>query len=339
MKWLRRYVGYRTLKTAIGAAIAIIIAEYVGLSYAVSAGVITVLSVQSTKRKSIEIAFRRLGSTTLALLVAVLVFNLLGYSAVTFGVYLLFFIPVAAAFNLHDGIVPSTVLVTHLLIEESTSLYWILNEYWILVIGAGVALILNIYMPSVEKDIREAQQNVERLFKGILKSFSNDILTQTVDLNEEKLFTELDQVLKYGFERSQRLSLNYLSEGFVYYVRYMEMRIKQYEILRQMREHLGRVNRYYEQNRLVSALTELVSFQFNELNTAEELINDLNGYLEIFREQELPKTREEFENRSSLYQYVRELQTLLEIKKEFADDLSEYDRKTFWNQKDEADRK
>ncbi len=331
MKWLRRYVGYRTLKTAIGATIAVLIAEYVGLSYAVSTGVITVLSVQSTKRKSIEIAFRRLGSTTLALFTAVIVFNLFGYSAVTFGIYLLLFIPAAAAMNLHDGIVPSTVLVTHLLIERSTSLYWILNEYWILIIGAGVALILNIYMPSVEKDIREAQKNVERLFKDILRSFSNDILTQTVDVIEEKLFTELDHVLKYGFERSQRLSLNYLSETFVYYVRYMEMRIKQYEILRQMREHLGRVNRYYEQNRLVSALTELVSFQFNELNTAEELILDLNGYLDIFREQELPKTREEFENRSSLYQYVRELQTLLEIKKEFADALTEYDRKTFWS--------
>lgn len=337
MKWLKRYVGYRTLKTAIGATIAIIIAEYAGLSYAVSAGVITVLSVQSTKRKSIEIAFRRLGSTTLALLTAVVVFNLLGYSALTFGIYLLLFIPTAAAMNLHDGIVPSTVLVTHLLIEESTSLYWILNEYWILFIGAGVALVLNIYMPSVEKDIREAQKDVERLFKGILKSFSNDILTQTVDAEEEKLFTELNQILKYGFERSERLSLNYLSEGFVYYVRYMEMRIKQFEVLRQMREHLGRVTKYYEQSRLVSALTDLVSFQFNELNTAEELINDLNGYLEIFRGQELPKTREEFENRSSLYQYVRDLQNLLEIKKEFADDLTEYDRKTFWNQKDEVD--
>src|SRR5690554_1384399 len=117
MKTLRKYVGYRTLKTAVGAAIAIIIAEYIGLSYAAAAGVITILSVQSTKRKSIEIALRRLGSTTLALLVAVLVFLLMGYSAISFGVYLFIFIPIAAAFRLNDGIVPSTVLVTHLLVE------------------------------------------------------------------------------------------------------------------------------------------------------------------------------------------------------------------------------
>lgn len=333
MKNIRKYVGYRTLKTAIGATIAIIIAQYIGLSYAVSAGVITVLSVQSTKRKSIEIAIRRLGSTTLALLVAVVVFLLMGYSAVSFGVFLLIFIPIAAALKLNDGIVPSTVLVTHLLIEESVALTWILNEYGILIVGAGIALLFNIYMPSVEKEIKEAQKNVERLFKNILGSFSNDILSQSVNIDEEKMFIELDETLISGFEKALTLSSNYLSDSFLYYVRYMEMRIKQYEILKQMREDLGRVYSYYEQNRLVASLTELVAFQYNELNTAKELIDDLNGYMEIFRNQDLPKTREEFENRASLYQYVRDLQTLLEIKREFADSLTDYDRETFWKNK------
>jgi len=334
MKTIRKYIGYRTLKTAIGATLAIIIAQYIGLSYAVSAGVITVLSVQSTKRKSIEIAIRRLGSTTLALLVAVVVFLLMGYSAVSFGFFLLIFIPFAAALNLNDGIVPSTVLVTHLLIEESVALSWILNEYGILIIGAGIALLFNIYMPSVEKDIKEAQKNVERLFKKIIGSFSDDILSQSVNIDEEKMFKELDDTLTRGFEKALTLSSNYLSDSFSYYVRYMEMRIKQYEILKQMREDLVRVDTFYEQNRLVASLTELVAFQYNELNTAKELIDDLNGYMEIFRNQDLPKTREEFENRSSLYQYVRDLQTLLEIKKEFADSLTEYDKKTFWKNTD-----
>ena len=334
MKTLRKYVGYRTLKTAIGAAIAIIIAEYIGLSYAVSAGVITVLSVQSTKRKSIEIAMRRLGSTTLAIAVAVVVFLLMGYSAVSFGVYLLIFIPIAAALNLNDGIVPSTVLVTHLLVEESVALSWILNEYGILIVGAGIALLFNIYMPSVEKDIKEAQKDVERLFKKILGSFSEDILSQSVNIEEEKMFKELDATLTRGFEKAHRLSSNYLSESFLYYVHYMEMRIKQYEILKQMREVLGRVDSYYEQSRLVASLTELVAHQYNEINTAIELMEDLHCYMELFRNQDLPKTREEFENRASLYQYVRDLQTLLEIKKEFADSLSEYDKKTFWKKED-----
>ncbi|WP_313120785.1 aromatic acid exporter family protein [Proteiniclasticum ruminis] len=330
---LRKYVGYRTFKTAIGATLAVLIAEYVGLSYAVSAGVITVLSVQSTKRKSIEIALRRLGSTTLALAVAVAVFLLFGYSAWSFGIYLLLFIPTAAALNLNDGIVPSTVLVTHLLVEESVAFSWILNEYGILVIGAGIALLLNTYMPSVEKDIRAAQKEVEELFRAILLSFSRSILTQKKDHEAEDLLQKLDATLKRGMDKAQRLSSNYLSESFVYYVRYMEMRIKQYEVLKIMSDHLNHVTRYYEQNRLVASLSELVSDQFHEINTAKELMEDLCDYLEIFRKQDLPKTREEFENRSSLYQYIRDLQRLLEIKKKFSESLSEYDKETFWKQK------
>lgn len=337
MNKVREYVGYRTLKTAVGATIAIILAEMVGLNYAVSAGVITVLSVQSTKRKSIEIALRRLGSTTLALGIAALVFFLMGYSAVSFGVYLFIFIPIAAALNLNDGIVPSTVLVTHLLIEESISLYWMGNEYGILIIGAGVALAFNIYMPSEEKNIRRAQEKVENLMRTILNELANGILTQSVTISEEKLFSELDKTLKEGYERAQKLYANYLTDSFDYYVKYMEMRIKQFEILRLMRGHLTRINKYYEQNRMVASLTELVSFQFHEINTGKELIEDLNGYLEIFRAQELPRTREEFENRSSLYQYVRDLQTLLELKKEFALTISEVEKNKFWKDKQEED--
>lgn len=338
MNKIREYVGYRTLKTAVGATIAIILAEMVGLNYAVSAGVITVLSVQSTKRKSIEIALRRLGSTTLALGIAALVFILMGYSAISFGVYLFLFIPVAAALNLNDGIVPSTVLVTHLLIEKSTSLYWMANEYGILIIGAGVALIFNIYMPSEEKNIRKDQREVENLMRIILRELASGILTQSVTISEEKLFSDLEKALKEGYERSQKLYSNYLTDEFHYYVKYMEMRIKQFEILRLMRGHLTRINMYYEQNRMVASLTELVSFQFHELNTGKELIEDLHGYLEIFRGQELPKTREEFENRSSLYQYVRDLQTLLELKKEFAGSISDEEKNNFWKaMQEEAD--
>ena len=336
MKTLNKYIGHRTIKTAIGAAIAIYIAQTLGLSYAVSAGVITILSVQNTKMKSIEMALARLGSTTLALLVAALVFSAFGYSAVTYGIYLFVFIPLAAKLNLQDGIVPSSVLVTHLWIETSISLPLMLNEYGLLIIGAGIALIFNIYMPSVEKEIREDQKRVEGLIKEILMDLSNGIQTQSVSIGQEKLFAALDSALKDGYEHAMRLSSNNLKKRFTYYVKYMEMRIRQFEILKQMRNHLSRINKFYEQNKLVGSLTELVSFHFHELNTGKELLDDLKAYLEIFRSMELPKSREEFENRSSLCQYVMDLNILLTIKKEFADTLSEEEVNTFWKTKTET---
>lgn len=327
------FFGYRVLKTAVGAALAIFFAQALGLQYAVSAGVITVLSVQNTKKKSLELAIQRLSSTTLALFTAAAVFTLFGYSPWTYGLYLLFFIPAAARLRLHDGIVPSSVLVTHLLLEKSVALPLLLNEYGILFIGAGIALIFNLHMPSVEKEIRQDQQRVENLMKAILRELASSMMTQSVAVNEEKLFVELDQALKGGYERAQRLYSNSLTRSYTYYIKYMEMRIRQAEVLKQMRSHFSRISKYYEQNRLVASLTELVAYQFHELNTAQELLEDLEGYLEIFRGQELPKTREEFENRSSLYQYVRDLQILLALKREFAASLSEEEKVRFWIKK------
>ncbi len=110
-------LGMRTIKTALGATLAILVAQALGLKYALSAGIITVLSVQNTKQKSVEIAKLRLYSTVLALLLSGILFLTFGFHPVSFGLYLLLFIPLAVEFKLSDGIVMSSVLVTHVLGE------------------------------------------------------------------------------------------------------------------------------------------------------------------------------------------------------------------------------
>ena len=67
-------LGMRTIKTALGATLAILVAQALGLKYALSAGIITVLSVQNTKQKSVEIAKLRLYSTVLARLLSGILF-------------------------------------------------------------------------------------------------------------------------------------------------------------------------------------------------------------------------------------------------------------------------
>ena len=132
------------------------------------------------------------------------------------------------------------------------------------------------------------------------------------------------------FRAAEILAHNNLTRDYNYYVKYMSMRRKQFESLKYMKNHISRVNKFYKQNNLIAALTELVSYEFDELNTGEELILDLEIYLKEFRSQELPKTREEFENRSSLYQYLKDLDHLLWLKKNFADNLTKYEEMTFW---------
>ena len=72
---MKHKLGMRTIKTAVGATLAMLISESLGLNYALSAGIITVLSVQNTKRKSLETGLARLNSTLLALGISCLMFT------------------------------------------------------------------------------------------------------------------------------------------------------------------------------------------------------------------------------------------------------------------------
>ena len=72
-------IGYRTLKTAIGTAIAIAIAQYINLEFYTSAGVLTILCVQPTKKKSLESAYTRLVSALIGMIYVFICFELLGY--------------------------------------------------------------------------------------------------------------------------------------------------------------------------------------------------------------------------------------------------------------------
>ena len=66
---MKKIIGAKTLKTAIGSCIAMLIASSIGLKYSASAGIITILSIQNTRRESLQIAIRRFISTVVALMI------------------------------------------------------------------------------------------------------------------------------------------------------------------------------------------------------------------------------------------------------------------------------
>lgn len=52
-------IGYRTVKTAIGTGAAVFIAQLLGLEFYSSAGILVILCVQNTKRKSLQVSLHR----------------------------------------------------------------------------------------------------------------------------------------------------------------------------------------------------------------------------------------------------------------------------------------
>ena len=111
-------ITQRTFKLVLATCLACVLAYFLDLSSAVSAGIIALLSLSDTRRSTIKLARNRLFSTLLALFIGVLSFHLTGYHIWSFGLYLALYVPLAYKLGWEIGITPSSVLVTHLLGSE-----------------------------------------------------------------------------------------------------------------------------------------------------------------------------------------------------------------------------
>lgn len=313
MDWIRRHIGMRTIKTAIGAALAVFIAQSLNVSYAANAGIIVILSVQATKRKSLDLAVMRIGSTILALAVGTLVFSTVGFTAIAFGLYLLIFIPIAVKLKFHDGIVPCSVLVSHLLAVQSVAIEWLGNEMLQMLIGAGIGFILNLYMPSLEKQIEDDRATIDDLIRNILDHMAYCLRRQQPELEDER-YGQLADRIKQGFQRALRDAENRMSRERTEHLRFMELRNSQYDLLVHMKRYFKRLYVSYEQTHMVADLTDQVAAHFTEREQSDQVFGKINDYRNTFKKMNLPATREEFENRATLYEYINDLEHFLNLK-------------------------
>lgn len=163
----------RTIKLTLATCLAAALAAALGLTYAISAGVIAILSVSDTRRSTIKQGYQRFMSTLLALTIGSLAFSLFGFNLWALGVFIALYAPCAFLLGWQIGITPSTVLVTHLLIEQSTSWGLLLNELVLFLIGTSFALLANLYMPSNQAAINHYHDVVEDQLKKILSHFAD----------------------------------------------------------------------------------------------------------------------------------------------------------------------
>jgi len=313
IEWRRlmNFIGYRTLKTVIGVVISIYFAQTLNLYYATAAGIITILCLQSTRRQSWQFASKMIAAFFLALLLAVTSFFLFGFSPLVFGFFLLLFIPLSAKLHIQEGIVVSSVLITHMLVEQNIRIAFILNQLSLMGIGVSIALFLNLYMPSFENEIRKENIYIDQLLRKILLGMADSLRNRFVSIKEEELFQQLKIEIKKGQVLTNKNIDNHFSSTTNIYVQYMNIRSQQAACLFKMRKHFARLSVTYKQTILIAAFTTQVaeSIQVHKADEAE--LEKLTKLRNSFTEMDLPKDRQEFENRSILYQFLNDMEEFL----------------------------
>ncbi len=76
-----------------------------------------------------------------------------------------------------EGIATSAVIILHVYMAKAMTWHLVYNEVMLMIIGIGIALLVNMYMPSVEKDLKEYQRIVEDLFRIIFKEIVHYLRT------------------------------------------------------------------------------------------------------------------------------------------------------------------
>ncbi len=283
---------------------------------------------------------RRLLSFVMALAISAAGFSAFGYGPLAVCVFLLFFSAACMAFGMQEGISVNTVLMTHFLAERSMTGANITNELGLLAVGAGIGVILNLYIPGKVHLIRTSQRRIESHMKEILRKMAGQLATGKggdAGLADgepplSSLLIELDAELKQGEKSAYEDMENKLLTETRYYLRYMNMRRTQAFVLGRIEGELKHLGELPSQAQPIAELMERISGGFHEYNNAVGLLEALDAVKKAMREQPLPELREEFENRAVLFQILLELEQFLEIKKEFVEELSAEEIGKFWRE-------
>lgn len=347
------------MKAGLGSALAIILADRFGLIYSPSAGIITLLTLQNTKKETIFIALKRFVSFFLAVLISYLLFTGIGYTPIVFGAFVLLFVALCILLGLKDGISMNSVLMTHFLIEQRVDLPLFLNELGLLTVGMGIGIILNLIMPKNKEKIRNEQLILEEEIKTTLRGLASMlrqkdacfIQESTDEWNENdlqkiardevvknlsdtfhevdfaKLDTQLTRLLKNAYEEAD----NTLLSDTRYLLSYLEMRKMQVDVLKDIKKNIDSVPVILKQSFPIATFLEHISESFHELNNVAELFAELEELKDYFRKDNLPHNREEFEFRAVLFQVLKELEYFLLLKRNFILELEEKNMKSYWS--------
>lgn len=315
---MKKYdVVFNSAKISLGCVISIIICSALKLKYGMTAGLLTVLTIQDTKRETLDTALKRLYAFFFSFAIAVVCFKTIGYNALSFGIYLFIFINICIIFKWKNAIVPVSVLITHLIAEQRTDIIFILNEFAVFITGVGTGILINMHLHKNEKKMQICRQKLDEQIKSVLDRMSEKILVGDKSDYNGDCFKKIDLLM---FEAQQTAKENYdnkLRKPMTYDLDYLNMRKKQCGILYEMYKTVLRINTPPEQALIISDFLKKTALEYHEENDVKNLLSALDNIFIHMQSQPMPEERPEFENRAILYSFMFLLKEFLTLKYEF----------------------
>ena len=306
-----------TVKITVAAVLAILCAQALKLDFAVSAGIVAILSVQPTKKETLRTALARLLAFAVALVISITLLNFLGFTVPVFFLYLLLFILVCQWRKWISAMAMDSVLISHFLSFGKTGLPEIKNEVLLFLLGVGFGILVNLLLHKKTDYIEELKNKTDEQIKLALHRMALRIQNPDLADYDGSCFSSLNKSLFTAKKQAEENYNNQFSKKDTFDTLYLEMREKQTKILYEMYKAARNLKAIPPTARLLSDFLEKVSNEYHKDNDVKALLDELVLIHDKMKAHPLPQTRSEFEDRANLFILMERLKEFLHIKHDF----------------------
>lgn len=307
-----------SIKVSIAVAVAIAIANILKLEYAVSAGIIAVLSIRPTKRETFQLATGRLVAFIIALVIAMISYNLFGFTQLAFWIYFIPYVFICYLKTWTASITINSVLVSHFITYQSMDSEYILNEILIFLIGVSVGILMNLNLHQKDEYVEKLKFETDEQIRKILLVIAHRIQDKDAPDYNTDCFLELEHLLREAKNAAEENYNNKLRKGDTKDVEYIAMRQKQYNVLLDMYKTAKTLETKPHTAHLISDFFEKMAEGFHRENDGIVLMEAFREMDAEMKKRPLPIERQEFEDRARLFMMMRYIEEFITIKMEFS---------------------
>ncbi len=329
---MNRNLLLRAIKIGVGSTLAVFLGSLFGLQYATTAGVVTLLTIRNTKKGTLEVALNRLLSFVVSILFIAGISSVIADITLGFGLYMMCLVLFSYFFKWEDSVSVNAVIGTHIFwLEASLTTPFILNEFFLVLIGTGMAVLVNnLYMLDNIEEIKKDTKYIEGELRDILMSMADHLRNKQI-LSEDK--THIQKLMEHiyiAMDKSYENIGNTYNELSKYYLEYLNMRKSQCNVLFHFyRALIGIQTDCDEMKDLAHILNEMAEAIHRTVGI-RVMVAELEELIAHMKTEQLPKTSDEFITKAQIFYILEELEEILRLKSEFLSGISEEAIKRYW---------
>lgn len=310
---------FNAFKIATAAIGAIFCAELLALDFAISAGIVAILSVGATKKETFKTAGNRFRAFGVALLLSFLCFSLVGYTTEGFFLYLFFFILICQWRGWASAMAMNSVLISHFLTFGIMDQASLTNEILLYLIGTSFGVFVNLHLHENVFFMEKMEHETDEQIKSILVQMAGLITDRSLPDRTEECFVKIRQSLRTANEIAEINYQNKLRKTDTFDIRYIDLRAQQNHILYNIYKRVKRIHTAPLTAQSIADFLQYMADTFHKDNRADVYFDHFLSLQQLLEDSPLPETRKEFEDRAELYGILGDIMEFIQAKKDFMD--------------------